>query len=248
MKTTRRLHALLTLALLLALPVTRALALNVSETNVGDFPDSAGAVTATYTYTLGAGSNVFSGQIVAFSADAADFFKVVVPAGLRIAAIQTTGAGAGSFTLPNIPAGPGTYTCGVNPGQIISDVNWTITFTLASPADYDITIAGGIMTVTNSANNADTLSVSEPSAGTIGFARTGRTFSVNGGPNTTNVANVSLSGITSIIINGGSAGEQVNVGAFSGSSFPSLTINGGAGNDTVTSTAISLSLLIKTSR
>ncbi len=211
-------------------------AINVSESTVGDFPNSAAAVTPTYTYTLTAGSNVFSGQILFGSSDTADFFKVVVPAGLRIASIQTAGYTAGGFVVPSPPAPAGTYTCGISPGQFINDINWTITFTVRAVPDYDVSTNGQVLTLTNNTNHADTLSVTEQAAGNIAFAASGRTFSTNLGVSNPNGTIVSLSGITAIVINGGAGGETINVGGFSGSSFPALSINGGAGNDTVSFT------------
>ncbi len=222
------LHATLAGVAFLFVPALRAI--NVSEPP--DFPNSAAAVTPAFTYTLSTGGNVFSGQIVAFSSDTADFFAVVVPAGFRIASVQTT-TNAGTFVVPTTPAGPGTYTCGINPGQIISDVNWTITFTLRAIPDYDVTTTSTAITVTNNTNNADTLSVFEQAAGNIAFSAAGRTFSLNSGANNSGGTLVSLTGITAITINGGSGGETFSVGGFSGTSFPSLTLVGGVGNDTV---------------
>ena len=223
------LHAALAGVAFLFIPALHAI--TVSEPP--DFPNSSGAVTPSFTYTLSTGSNTFSGQVAVGGSDTGDFFAVVVPAGLRISAVQVAGDVASTFTVPTTPAGPGTYTCGINPGQILNDVNWTITFTVVAIPDYDVTTASGVMTVTNNTNHADTLAVFEQAAGNIAFSASGRTFSLNGGANNNAGALVSLSNITSITINGGSGGETFSVGGFSGSSFPSLTIIGGVGNDTV---------------
>jgi hypothetical protein len=105
----------------------------------------------------------------------------------------------------------------------------------ALAADYIINVANGGISVVNNSGNPDNLMVSDAGSSGIKFMVQGATFQVNG-TTTQDSATVPLSGnpsITSIIINCGSNGQFVSIGAFSGTSFPSLTINGGAGNDTV---------------
>ena len=101
--------------------------------------------------------------------------------------------------------------------------------------DYSISSSGGVLTVTKNSTNADNLTFNEPSAGNISFTATGRTFDNNGAGNTIDNSSASpLSGLVSIVINGGSGGETFSIGDYSDvSAFPSLTINGGTGNDTV---------------
>ncbi len=99
--------------------------------------------------------------------------------------------------------------------------------------DYLVKIAGGIMTVTNLTDGSDPLAISEPSAGNIQIAVSGRNFSVNDGTNLLGSSgSLSRAGITSIIVNAGESADIINVGAFTGT-LPTLTINGGTGDDTV---------------
>ena len=110
----------------------------------------------------------------------------------------------------------------------------SFTITVDPAPDYTVATVGGVITVTDQSNNSDTLSISEPAAGSIQFSSSGRTFSVNGALNTTgNSDNVTLTGITSLIVNTAAGSDTINIGAFGGTSFPSLRINGGIGNDTV---------------
>ncbi|HNB51326.1 MAG TPA: hypothetical protein PK530_05265 [Anaerolineales bacterium] len=99
--------------------------------------------------------------------------------------------------------------------------------------DYTVSTSGNLIVVTDVTGNGDTLTVSEPSAGSILFSVAGRNFSVDGGPDIAgNSGNLPLAGVTSITINQGNGADTLNIGAFT-ASFPSLTVNGDAGNDTV---------------
>lgn len=100
----------------------------------------------------------------------------------------------------------------------------TSTFTVTvNQIDYTITTGAGVITVTNTSGTTNTLDVSEPSVGTIQFAASGRTFSVNSAPLTTdNSGPISISGITNIVING--VHDSVNVGTFT-ETLPSFDNN-----------------------
>ncbi|MDQ2866982.1 MAG: hypothetical protein M3R59_00995, partial [Verrucomicrobiota bacterium] len=221
-----------TLAALALLLVPSLYATDVSEPP--DFPNSAAAAN---TYTLTAGTNTFEGTTPGATTDQ-DYFKVVVPTGMRITQITTSPSGfASSFILPSVPANAGTYTAGFAPGQHLDDINWTIVFTVAAVPDFDVVSGSGVLTLTDNTNHGDTLTLSEPTNGTIKFAAPSRTFSVNNGAYTTGdtgSTGVSLSGITSVVVNDGTGSNTINVGAFTNSSFPGLTVNAGTGGaDTV---------------
>lgn len=110
---------------------------------------------------------------------------------------------------------------------------YTVTVTRPTLADYNVSTTGNAIVVTDISGNGETLTVSEPSAGNIQFAATGRTFSVNGGPNIAgNSGALSRASVSSITVNAAAGADSVNVGAFTGT-LPSLTINGGTGDDTV---------------
>ena len=103
----------------------------------------------------------------------------------------------------------------------------------AIASDYTVTTTGNAIVVTDVSGNSDILAISQPSDGNIKFAAASRTFSVNGGADITgDSGNLSLTGITSITVNGQGGNDTINVGAFTGT-MPSLTINGGIGDDTV---------------
>ena len=111
-------------------------------------------------------------------------------------------------------------------------------------ANYTVVTSGGTMTVTDTSGNGDTLVISRAVAGTIRFTATGRTFSVNSSGNTNdNSGDVSLFGITAIVVNAAGGNDTINVNSFPGT-LGSLTLNGDAGTNTIncngslTSTAI----------
>lgn len=104
---------------------------------------------------------------------------------------------------------------------------------LGGVADYNVTTTGSAIVVTDFSGRADSLSMSQPSAGNIAFAAAGRTFSVNGGaPMSGGSGVLLLSGVTSITVSTGAGSDVVDVGAFTGL-LPALLINGGTGDDTV---------------
>jgi hypothetical protein len=99
--------------------------------------------------------------------------------------------------------------------------------------NYTVTSGGGALVITDDSGNGDTLTVSEPAAGSIAFAASGRTFAVNGGPVVTGASGtISLGGITSITVNAAGGADTIGFGAFTGS-LPNLTVNGGTGDDAV---------------
>lgn len=103
----------------------------------------------------------------------------------------------------------------------------------AAATDYTVTTTATTITITDNSGNGDTLALSEPSAGSLRFAATGRTFSVNGGSTISgNSGDLSLSNITLITVDAGAGVDTITVGAMT-TAFPTLVINGGTGNDTV---------------
>lgn len=98
-------------------------------------------------------------------------------------------------------------------------------------ADYVVTIADTIL-VTDAAGNGDVLVVSEPGAGTIRFAATGRSFSVDGGaPLAGHSGDLPLAGIARVVVRAGAGADVVELGAFG--ALPTLVLDGGAGDDAV---------------
>ncbi|MBL9114244.1 MAG: CHRD domain-containing protein [Verrucomicrobiaceae bacterium] len=111
---------------------------------------------------------------------------------------------------------------------------FVITVQAPPPPDYSVTTVSGVLTITDDAGNGDMLSISEPTNGSIRFTASGRTFSLNGNPQITgNSGDISLSGITSIVVNAAAGADTINLGGFTGTTFPSLTVNGGTSDDTV---------------
>lgn len=238
------LFKLCSVVLMLGAALQTATAVNVSEPP--DFPNG-GAGPAT---VLGVGANVFSGS-VSTPNDSQDRFDVTVPVGFRL--LQATkdfsasggvqspnvsfngedrsGTGTGTFTT-GYPLGAGTYSAIVSVGFSIGNT-WSVTLTVGPSPNYSVSTLGGVITVTDNDGNSDTLSITNPVAGNIRFLVPGRTFAVNGGALLTNdTGNLSLSGITDIVVDCANGNDTVNVSSFSGTS-PGLTIYGGSGNDTV---------------
>ncbi len=133
-----------------------------------------------------------------------------------------------------------------NPGDILW-IRWRVTnaagsdhglgiddfqFIAYSP-DYDITVSGGSMTVTDLKGNSDVLIAWEPSVGNIGFNVPGRTYSLNGGAATPFPVTLSLTGITDLTINAEDGNDAVDIQGPYTIPFPSLTINGGNDDDDV---------------
>jgi hypothetical protein len=99
--------------------------------------------------------------------------------------------------------------------------------------DYIVSTGAGSILVTDVSGNSDTLTMSEPVAGSIKFAAPGRFFSVNGGPAITgDSGNLALGGVNLITINQGAGNDQLVMTTF-GTSLPDLNINGGVGDDVV---------------
>lgn len=223
-------------------------AINVSEG--ADFSNSS-AGAATHVLTLGA--NTFSGTVTT-TADGRDYFKVTVPAGMRITQVSKTVTGGGfsgfaSFNNETISGtGPANFTgafatpyplpTGTYEGYINADFStgsaWSMAVTVGAAPDYNVTTTATGITVTDDVGNGDTVAVTQPVAGQIKFAAAGRTFSVNGGALITgDSGNLTLAGITSIAVNLGSGADTVNLGDFTGTSLPSLSIQAGGNDDTV---------------
>lgn len=223
-------------------------AISVSEG--ADFSNSsAGAAT----HTLDLGANTFSGTVTT-PADGRDYFKVTVPAGMRITQVSKTvtgggfagfasfngesisGTGSANFTgafATPYPLPAGTYEAFIN-ADFSTGASWNMTVTTGAAPNYNVTTTSTGITVTDASGNGDTLGVTQPAAGQIRFAAAGRTFSVNGGALITgDSGNLALGGITTIAVNPGGGADTVNLGDFTGTSLPSLTIQAGGNDDTV---------------
>jgi hypothetical protein len=227
MNNTRSLFTALTFGLLLGWAIPRSLALTATEPP--DFANDAGSAA---TYVLDVGGNDFVGEIDNPGGNLdADYFKVTVLPGRVVTGIQRTGAAPNTLTPPLYA---GTYTLAITP-QVLpgSQLLWGFTFTVAAAPDYEVSTTGGQMVVTDRSGFGETLTVSEPFAGTIRFAAPGRTFSLNGAAFTTGDSGAIAHAFASAIaVNAGAGGDTINVGSFT-SQLPSLTINGGTGDDTV---------------
>lgn len=232
-------------AVFAAFTILPAHAINVAEG--ADFPNTTpGPAT-----TLTEGVNVFSGTLTT-PGDTQDRFNVTVPSGFRMTQASKDFPAQGILQSPNVsfntedrsgpgtatftsgyPLGPGTYSAIISAG--LADNNpWSVTFTIGPAPNYAVSTTSGFISVTDNTGNSDTLNVTNPVAGFIRFAASGRTFSVNGGPLITNDSgNISLAGVADVSVSCGNGNDVVNVSGFSGGTFPGLYINGGAGNDTV---------------
>ncbi len=142
--------------------------------------------------------------------------------------------------LPNGTPGTATVTIsltddnGINGTAALTSANQTFTITVQQAPNYTVAKLGSILVINDVSGNGDVLTISEPAAGRIQFAATGRTFSEDGGMTvSTSPSNVSLTGITGIFVNASAGDDTINVGSFPSSTFPGLTLNGGTGNDTV---------------
>ncbi len=232
---------------LAALALRPASAVDVAEGT--DFPGAGGGPVTVLTL----GTNTFSGTLTT-PGDQQDRFTVTVPTGKRLKlatkffapggnpSVQSpncnfngedlSGTGSGTF-VNNFPLSAGDYPALVSAGLSVGNA-WSMSFVLEPEPDYSVTSAFGSLTISDLSGNSDTLSVTNPAAGSIKFAAAGRTFSVNGGPLLTNDSgNISLSGINFITIYPGGGNNTENISAFSGTSFPDLQIYGGTNTDTV---------------
>ena len=116
----------------------------------------------------------------------------------------------------------------------LPSIAWfVLAFAKAAAADYTVLLSGGSLSITDTAGQGDTLTLSEFLPGQIRFAVAGRTFSLNGGPDTTgNSGDFPLSSLTAISVNAAGGNDTINVSGFP-PDFPSFYIDGGPGNDAV---------------
>lgn len=230
---------------LLVSPAARA----ISVSEGADFSNSSGGAV---THALDMGANTFSG-VVTTTADGRDYFKVTVPVGMRITQVSKTVTGGGfsgfaSFNSETItgvgtagftgafatpyPLPSGTYEGYVN-ADYSTGASWSMTVTVGAAPNYTVTTTATSITVSDDVGNGDTLAITQPSAGQIKFAASGRTFSVNGGALITgDSGNLSLAGVTSLSVNLGGGVDTVNLGAFAGA-FPSFSLNPSGNDDTL---------------
>ncbi|MCS6930060.1 MAG: HYR domain-containing protein [Saprospiraceae bacterium] len=100
--------------------------------------------------------------------------------------------------------------------------------------EYDVSVGGGSIVVTDLAGNSDLLLADEPSVGNIRFTTIApvRTYSLNNGPTQPFPVSISLSGTNDVTINAEEGNDVIDVHGFT-APFPNLTINGDEGNDNV---------------
>ena len=92
---------------------------------------------------------------------------------------------------------------------------------LVTKPDYQITTTGGVLDIADLSGNGDTLAVTQPSAGTIQFATTGRTFKIDAGPLLNdNSGAIPLAGITQVSINADLGDDVITGGHSDGSPQP----------------------------
>ena len=247
MNTPRVFLTAVAICLIFLVPVPRASALDISESVIGDIPTNISG-----SYTLTAGTNTFSGSVRSSPPDQRDAFAVTIPSGFQLRSVTKnvtgdaaptgmtvsfnsvvlSGTGSAAFSIPT-PLPAATYDTIVTVSSS-SGSNWTIVFTVEAVPDYSVSTTGNQIFVTDLSGGSETLDISQPVAGQIRLAATGRTFSVNNAvPISGNSGNISLSGITDIFINPGTGSDTINVGAIPTSGFPSLAINAAGANDTV---------------
>lgn len=219
--------------------------------NVGEGADFSNTSPGT-AFSLDSGTNTFSG-VISTPSDGRDYFRVTVPAGKRITSVSKTVTGgslSGGVTFNNetltgtgtasfIGTGgafqllPGTYDA-MAYADFSTGSSWSITITVGNLPNYTVLTTGGAISVTDDSGNSDTLTLSEPVAGSIRFAATSRTFTIDGGALLTgDSGNISYTGKTSINVSPGAGSNVINVGGFTSAAFPSLSISGGSGDDTI---------------
>jgi hypothetical protein len=151
------------------------------------------------------------------------------------AGLFTTGPSIDSSTgtltyTPNGTAGTATISvtltddASINGTAALTTALQQFTITVQTAPDYTVATSSGTLTVTDQSGNSDTLAITEPVAGSIKFAASGRTFSVDGGLNITgDSGNISLSGITQLTLNPGTGADNASIGAFT-STLPNVSI------------------------
>ncbi len=112
------------------------------------------------------------------------------------------------------------------------DIAWLDQVEFRTP-DYTLTTSGGTLAITDEKGSSDALTISQPAAGSIKFAAAGRIFSLNGGAGLSgDSGNISLTGVTGILVDARGGDDTINVGGFTGT-LPGLSLSGGTGHDTV---------------
>jgi hypothetical protein len=116
---------------------------------------------------------------------------------------------------------------GIDDGLAIDDFAMT-----ANPVlHYTVSNNGTTLSITDTDGNGEELYMSQIGS-SIRLYAPGRTYSLNAGATTPMPVDISIAGLSFIVINAGTGNDTVNVLAFS-TSLPGLTINGGVGDDVV---------------
>jgi hypothetical protein len=96
---------------------------------------------------------------------------------------------------------------------------------------YTVSNNGVTLSITDTGGNGEGLYVTQQGT-SIRFYAPGRTYSLNAGATTALPIDVTIAGLSFIVINAGSGNDTIHVGAFT-TNLPGFTINGGINNDVV---------------
>ena len=235
-----------------AVPLSDSQALVITVTNRNEVPTFTGG--SSQVYTADTGAKTLPGW-----ATAMDDGDSTVTQALSFTVVQNSGAAIFS-TAPTIAAdGTLSYTLNgtfgtanmyaylrddnaVTPHAALNSTLYFFSITNQALPDYQVTYAGGALTVTDLSGVSGTVLYLYEKIGETGRVRfydSGRTFSVNGGLNSTTETSVSflMADLTSsVTINAGAGNNIIRVVTNNPGNvltLPSLTINGGAGDDSV---------------
>jgi uncharacterized delta-60 repeat protein len=236
-----------------AVPLSDSQALVITVTNRNEVPTFTGGSSPLHTADTGA-------KTVPGWATAMDDGDSTVTQALTFTVVQNGGAaifgtaptiaadGTLSYTLNGTTGTANLYAYltddnAVTPHAALNSFpNYVFSITNQTLPDYEVTYAGGALTVTDLSGVSGTVlylyeRADEP--GRVRFFDAGRTFSVNGGLKSTTETSVSflMTDLTgSVTMNAGAGNNTIRVQTnIPGNvlTLPSLTINGGAGDDTV---------------
>ncbi|MFC0017719.1 right-handed parallel beta-helix repeat-containing protein [Roseibacillus persicicus] len=218
----------------------------------GDFPNSAPGTL----FVLEAGDNTVSGNISS-GGNSPDFVNARVPTGHRlIAASGTINGGSnpliffngnqiyGAVFDPNTNTTtttstplPQTFLAGDYALRASVDfsvgTSWSTTLVVAELPDYEITVSGSSLSITDISGNGDTLTMAAAATNPteLVFSAPGRTFSFDGQANTSGSSeNIDLTSISLVTVRTNDGSDTINVGTLP-DDFPELSINAGEGDD-----------------